>query len=142
MLETEELRQLEKLNTASNGDSEEKIVFEKPSKKEPGQPSQKRGKKIRKKRWAPSHPWVPHPNQVTLKQCCQYLGLRDYPILVSENQKERFKDQRQFDDYATPLLKIANPAAHPLVLATLLRAKWFEVMNTQTGGLSYFSTTF
>ena len=73
---------------------------------------------------------------VTVEQCCQYLGLRDYPILVNQTLKERFKDKRKFDVFATPLLKIANPRAHPLILSTLLRAKWYEVMNTETGGAS------
>ena len=87
-------------------------------------------------RWVAPHPWVPHPNQVTVDQCCQYLELRDYPIQVNQSLQERFKDKRKFDVFATPLLKIANPRAHPLILSTLLRAKWYEVMNTETGGAS------
>ena len=83
-------------------------------------------------RWVPPQPWVAHPHQVTVEQCCQYLQLRDYPILVNQTLKERFKDKRRFDEYATPLLRIANPRAHPLILHTLLRAKWFEAMNTET----------
>ena len=96
-----------------------------------------RAKKIRKKPWVPSVPWEPHPLQVTVEQCLKYLNLRDYPVQVNQTQKERFKDRQKFADYATPLLKIANPRAHPLILSTLLRAKWFEVMNTETGGLCY-----
>ena len=92
-------------------------------------------------RWVAPHPWVPHPHQVTVEQCCQYLELRDYPIQVNPTLKERFKDKRKFDDYATPLLKVVNPRAHPLILSTLLRAKWFEVMKTETGGLCYSQTT-
>ena len=30
-----------------------------------------------------------------------------------------------------PLLRRLNPGAHPLVLDTLIRAKWFELMNTE-----------
>ena len=52
--------------------------------------------------------------------------------MVNEELKERFKDKRVFDEFALPLLKISNPTAHPLTLSTLLRAKWFEVMNTET----------
>jgi len=83
-------------------------------------------------RWVPPHPWVPYPHQVTVEQCCQYLELTDYPIVVNEDLKEKFKDKKVFDDYALPLLKSANPTAHPLTLSTLMRAKWFEVMNTET----------
>ena len=88
------------------------------------------------KRWVPPHPWVPHPHQITVEQCCQYLQLRDYPLHVNQTLQERFKNKRKFDEYATPLLKIANPRVHPLILSTLLRAKWFEVMNTETPGAS------
>jgi len=83
-------------------------------------------------RWVPPHPWIPYPHQVTVEQCCQYLELKDYPIVVNEDLKEKFKDKKVFDDYALPLLKSANPSAHPLTLSTLMRAKWFEVMNTET----------
>ena len=83
-------------------------------------------------RWVPPHPWVPYPNQVTVEQCCLYLELKDYPILVNTELQEKFKNKAVFDEYALPLLKTANPSAHPLTLSTLLRAKWFEVMNTET----------
>ena len=81
-------------------------------------------------------PWLPHPKQLTVSECCEHLEVRDYPMLVNETLQERFKDRRKFDAYAAPLLKIANPRAHPLILSTLLRAKWYEVMNTETGGAS------
>ena len=83
-------------------------------------------------RWTPPHPWIPYPTQVTVQQCCLHLQLRDYPILVNERLKERFKDKTEFDKFATPRLRIANPGTNPLVLKTLVRAKWFEVMNTET----------
>ena len=84
------------------------------------------------KGWVPSHPWVPHPNQVTVEQCCLYLELQDYPIIVTKELQEKFQKKDVFDEYALHLLKIANPRAHPLTLMTLLKAKWFEVMNTET----------
>lgn len=83
-------------------------------------------------RWVPPHPWVPYPNQVTVEQCCLFLELKDYPIVVTKELQEKFQDKAVFDAYALPLLKMANPSAHPLTLSTLLRAKWFEVMNTET----------
>ena len=54
--------------------------------------------------------------------------------MVNEELKEQWKNKQVFDSYALPLLQLANPSAHPLTLATLLRAKWFEVMNTETAG--------
>ena len=126
------LKNLEELR--DRGGTEGFVKGKKDSQSQSQSQSQKREKKIRKKRWVPASARGPHPNQVTVKQCCQYLELRDYPIQVNQTLKERFQDKRKFDDYATPLLKVANPRAHPLILSTLLRAKWFEVMNTETGG--------
>ena len=73
-----------------------------------------------------------------MEQCCQFLELKDYPIVVNEELKEQWKNKQVFDSYALPLLKLANPSAHPLTLSTLLRAKWFEVMNTETAGSSSY----
>ena len=72
-----------------------------------------------------------------MEQCCQFLELKDYPIVVNEELKEQWKNKQVFDSYALPLLKLANPSAHPLTLSTLLRAKWFEVMNTETAGSGF-----
>ena len=72
-----------------------------------------------------------------MEQCCQFLELKDYPIVVNEELKEQWKNKQVFDSYALPLLKLANPSAHPLTLSTLLRAKWFEVMNTETTGSGF-----
>jgi len=81
-------------------------------------------------RWVPPHPWVPYRNQVTVEQVCQFLEMVDYPIAMNEVLKKKFEDKQVFDDYAMPLFKKVNPDAHPLTLMTLVKAKWFEVMNT------------
>lgn len=81
-------------------------------------------------RWVPPHPWVPYRNQVTVEQVCQFLEMVDYPIAMNEALKKKFEDKQAFDDYAMPLFKKMNPDAHPLTLMTLVKAKWFEVMNT------------
>eukprot|EP00092_Neocalanus_flemingeri_P027088 GFUD01029374.1.p1 GENE.GFUD01029374.1~~GFUD01029374.1.p1 ORF type:complete len:378 (-),score=111.66 GFUD01029374.1:57-1190(-) len=83
-------------------------------------------------RWVPPHPWVPYKNQVTVEQVCQFLEMVDYPIAVNEVLKKKFEDKPTFDDYAFPLFQKVNPNAHPLTLRTLVKAKWFEVMNTCT----------
>jgi len=95
------------------------------------------GQKIKKvsaqkesSRWVPPHPWVPYKNQVTVEQVCQFLEMVDYPIAMNESLKEKFKDKDVFDEYARPLFTKVNPNAHPLTLMTLIKAKWFEVMNT------------
>ena len=76
-----------------------------------------------------SHPWTPSKTQITVKQVCQYLELNDYPIPMNEFLRKKFEDYKAFDDYARPLFRQTNPCAHPLTLATLLKAKWFEVLN-------------
>lgn len=81
-------------------------------------------------RWVPPHPWVPYRNQVTVEQVCQFLEMVDYPIAMNEVLQKKFEDKQAFDDYAMPLFKKVNPDAHPLTLMTLMKAKWFEVMNT------------
>ena len=80
-------------------------------------------------KFVPPHAWVPYPRQVTVKQVCDSLAVNDYPMILNEKQKLKFQDKKIFDDYALPLLASANPTAHPLILFTLLKAKWHEVMN-------------
>jgi len=83
-------------------------------------------------KFIPGRPWIPYQTQVTVDQVCKFLEMKDYPIPVTEGLKESFKNKQIFNDYATPLFRRVNPKAHPLVLETLVKAKWFEVMNTFT----------
>ena len=57
-----------------------------------------RRKTIHKKKWLACQPYVAHPNQVTVEQCCMYYNLKDYPILVHESLKEKFKDYKKFEE--------------------------------------------
>merc|ERR1712156_673200 len=68
-------------------------------------------------RWVPPHPWVPYTTQVNVEQCCQFLELKDYPIVVNEELKEQWKNKQVFDSYALPLLQLATPSAPPLTLS-------------------------
>lgn len=93
------------------------------------------GQKVKKftktsTKFVPSRPWNPYPTQVTVEQVCTFLEMKDYPIPVTKELKESFKDVKVFEEFAIPLFRRVNPKAHPLVLQTLLRSKWFEVMNT------------
>lgn len=81
-------------------------------------------------KFIPGRPWIPYQTQVTVDQVCKFLEMNDYPIPVTDTLKESWKNKEAFNDYATPLFRRVNPKAHPLVLDTLVRAKWFEVMNT------------
>jgi len=81
-------------------------------------------------RWVPPHPWVPYRTQVTVEQVCQFLEMHDYPIVANEILKKKWEDKDVFEEYARPLFEKVNPDAHPLTLKTLIKAKWFEMMNT------------
>jgi len=81
-------------------------------------------------RWVPPHPWVPYRTQVTVEQVCQFLEMSDYPIVANEVLRKKWEDYQIFDDYARPQFEKVNPDAHPLTLNTLIKAKWFEIMNT------------
>ena len=67
---------------------------------------------------------------MTVEQVCKFLELRDYPIPASKTIQERFMEFETFENYAKPFFRRMNPKAHPLVLSTLIKAKWFEIMNT------------
>ena len=74
----------------------------------------------------------------SVKNCCLYLGLSDYPIIVTEQLKERFKDKNLFFEYAGQLLSSANPGVNHLFLTTLIGAKWQEGMKAASGSYHFF----
>ena len=74
---------------------------------------------------------------ITVEQCCRYLELKDYPIVVNKKLKEKFRDKKVFEDYAIKLFKTVKPDAHPLHLQTLIQVKWCEVMKT-VGSSHYY----
>ena len=74
----------------------------------------------------------------SVKNCCLYLGLSDYPIIVTEQLKERFKDKNLSFYFAGQLLSSANPGANHLFIATLIGEKWQEVMKTAPGSCYFF----
>jgi len=82
-------------------------------------------------KFIPKKAWIPYRTQVTVKQVCQYLELRDFPLASSPTLRTTCRDRAFFDALARPLARAANPNTHPLVMDTFLRAKWFELMNTQ-----------
>ena len=73
----------------------------------------------------------------SVNNCCLYLGLSDYPIIVTEQLKERLKDKNLFFAYVGQLLSSANPGANHLFLTTLIGAKWHEV-KTAPGSCYFF----
>lgn len=82
-------------------------------------------------KFVPRKPWIPYRSQVSVAQVCKYLETKDVVILSSPALRHKCKDRTYFDSIARPLLRRANPDTHPLVLDTLIRAKWFEIMNIE-----------
>jgi len=87
--------------------------------------------KNEQQKFTPSKPWIPYRSQVSVAQVCKYLEMKDVVILSTPALRHKCKDRTFFDSIARPLLRRANPDSHPLVLDTLVRAKWFEVMNVE-----------
>ena len=73
---------------------------------------------------------------ISVKNCCLYLGLRDYPIMGTEQLKERFKNKSDFFQ----LLYLANPGANYHFLATLIGAKWHEVLKAAPGSCHFLQS--
>ena len=79
----------------------------------------------------PKKPWIPFKTQVSVQQVCQYLEMKDVLIKSTPALRITCRDWKFFNELARPLARKANPDAHPYVMATFLRAKWFELMNTE-----------
>ena len=56
----------------------------------------------------------------------------DCHIEVTKALQNTFEDLNYFENSVKKSYKLTNPDAHPLVLSTLIKAKWFEVMNTMS----------
>ena len=74
---------------------------------------------------------VPRTKQVSEGQVGQYLNMVDYPISINTFLKKILEDKDDFEAYAISLFKSVNPYAHHLTLMTLVKDKWFEVMNAE-----------
>ena len=74
-------------------------------------------------------------NQISVNHTCKFLGLNDYPVIETQN-KERWSDEDSFIRYVLPLLASVNPGSSMLKLATLVKAKWFEVMERKEGQIN------
>ena len=109
---------------------------EKGSCKPPTQPRKR--KPIKKKE--PYNSNKPAKNQISVTMACKFLGLKDYPIPINENNRNFFTNRSNFEDYYLPLVASVNMGANPLSIQTLVKAKWFEVIQAKLG--EYKSTYF
>merc|ERR1719494_654191 len=88
-------------------------------------------KKEKRVKFVPNKPWIPFETQVSVQQVCRYLEMKDVLIKSTPALRITCRDRKFFNELARPLARKANPDAHPYVMATFLRAKWFELMNTE-----------
>ena len=75
---------------------------------------------------------------MSVKNCCLYLELRDHPILVTEQFKERHQNKSDFLKFVIPFYKEKNPGANYHTLATLIGAKHKEVMQAAPGFYHFY----
>eukprot|EP00092_Neocalanus_flemingeri_P036191 GFUD01039407.1.p1 GENE.GFUD01039407.1~~GFUD01039407.1.p1 ORF type:complete len:564 (+),score=104.47 GFUD01039407.1:133-1824(+) len=131
---------LQAMNSKSLRRKDIALPIRRASYKMPPPPTKSRTRKPMKRK-EPYDPSIPGKNQITVSQTCKYMGLKDYPVPINENNKHFFKNRANFEDYYTPLVASVNLGGNPLSIQTLVKAKWFEVMQAKLGdsGSIYFN---
>ena len=95
--------------------------------------SKKVGYKLKPLRKQAYKQGVAGKNQISVSLACKYLGLKDYPVPINENNRKFFEIQSNFEEYYLPLVASVNKGANALSIQTLVKAKWFEVLKTKPG---------
>ena len=67
--------------------------------------------------------------RITAREISQYFKLNEFPLAVSERSREVWADRGKFERFYLPLVATVNPASDPLVLKTLVQAKWMEMIE-------------
>ena len=75
----------------------------------------------------PEEPEPEPPFIVTVKMMCTILGMREYPMIVTEKTKELFKTYEEFEQFYLPRMATISDY-HELILKTFCRAKYREIM--------------
>ena len=66
---------------------------------------------------------------ITVGQVCRYLGLKEYPVIVTERSKRLWAELAQFEKFYLPLVAISNPGKDPHAMKTLVQAKWNQIIS-------------
>ena len=82
----------------------------------------KKGKVTKRKKLPPKVPKF----KVTISDICRFLNVVDYPLIITDQMKERFQDFSSFVNFYAPLLACVNPGSDPLLIKTFCQAKWRE----------------
>ena len=68
-------------------------------------------------------------NPLTVAELCEASGLKDYPLVVTEQKRVEWSDYEAFESYYLPQLTTINSCkvdADLFILKTLCKAKWNE----------------
>jgi len=95
--------------------------------------SRKVGMKANPLRRKPFNPTIAGKNQISVSLACKYLGLKDYPVPITEHNRKLFENRSLFEEYYLPLVASVNKGSNPLGIQTLVKAKWYEVLKTKAG---------
>ena len=66
---------------------------------------------------------------ITVREVCQYFKLNEFPVAVTERSRQGWAELGKFEKFYLPLVATVNPASDPLVLKTLVQAKWMEIIQ-------------
>ena len=79
--------------------------------------------------------------KISVSQVCRFLKMNDYPVPLTEQNRNFFKEYQNFENFYLPLIASVNPTCDPLKLKTLSMAKWREIVfsNNQSSTSLYFS---
>ena len=70
---------------------------------------------------------------ITVREVCRYFALNEFPLALTERSPEIWAQLEKFEKFYLPLVATVNPASDPLVLRTLVQAKWKEIMEGRGG---------
>ena len=120
-------------------ESKEKLLREKPTKRERQQREEREERevfrpetgRISKVRSGPS----PGSGRfsITAQEVARYFQLNEFPMAVTERSRKVWAQLDKFEKFYLPLVATVNPASDPLVLRTLVQAKWMEILGGNGG---------
>lgn len=74
---------------------------------------------------------VKKSRQVSVEQICFFLGLVEYPVVISPLFITNYAKFEDFETYYKPLVSNVNPGAFSRALDSLVAAKWHEIFVLQ-----------
>ena len=72
--------------------------------------------------------------QVSVEQICFFLGLVEYPTVITPLFLTNYAKFEDFEAYYKPLVSHVNPGAFSRALDSLVAAKWHEIFVLQAPG--------